>query len=63
MTSPQLAQVLHCAREAGREMDWVRGQLSPLSIDEPIDEDEVLPPRDEQDVFGYLVINSCSRLN
>ena len=25
MTSPQLAQVLHCAREASREMDWVRG--------------------------------------
>ena len=32
MTSPQLAQVLHCARKAGIEMDWVRarGQLSPL---------------------------------
>ena len=39
MTSPQLAQVLHCAREAGREMDWVRGQLSPPSIDED------MPPR------------------
>ena len=34
MTSPQLAQLLHCAREAGREMAWVRGPFSPLSIDE-----------------------------
>ena len=34
ITSPQLAQVLHCAREAGREMGWVRGPLSRLSIDE-----------------------------
>ena len=42
ITSPQLAQVLHCARESGREMDWVRGQLSPLSIDEDT------PPRESK---------------
>ena len=41
MTSPQLAQLLHCAREAGTEMDWVRGQLSPLSIDEDMPRQDV----------------------
>ena len=41
MTSPQLAQVLHCARKAGIEMDWVRGQLSPLSIDEDMPRKDV----------------------
>ena len=45
LTSPQLAQVLHCARKAGREMDWVRGQLSPLSIDED------MPPRQSEYVW------------
>ena len=42
MTSPQLAQVLHCAREAGREMVWVSGQFSPDSIDEDT------PPRESK---------------
>ena len=41
MTSPQLAQVLHCAREASREMGWVRGPLSPLSIDEDMPRKDV----------------------